>query len=256
MQPANGLSITTFGEGPPLVLIPGWAMHSGVWREFAERLAKEFRVTCVDLPGHGLSPAWKHWTLAATADKLAELVPSRALCLGWSLGGQVALELASRYPPKVAGLILLATNPRFVAESPWPGMAPEVFESFARGIEVEPQATLHRFLALCCLGAAYAPRLLRRLRAAWNRCPAPAPAVLRQGLEILRRTDLRDGLAEIGCPVAVVAGQEDNLVPVAAAERLAASLPWARLAILEGASHAPFLSHPQGLAALVREVTA
>lgn len=250
------LSSSTLGRGPRLVLIPGWAMHSGVWREFAERLAANFCVTWVDLPGHGLSPAWAEWTLVATAEALAELIPDRALWLGWSLGGQVALELARRYPAKVAALVLVATNPRFIAESDWPGMAPAMFESFALGVETQSQATMHRFLALNCLGAAGAMGLLRRLRTAWESYPAPAPTVLGQGLEILRQTDLRQELAEIGCPVAVVAGSEDRLVPAAAARRLAAGLPRAQLAILEGAGHAPFLSHAEELAALAWRLAA
>lgn len=252
----NSLCSETFGQGPRLVLIPGWAMHSGVWREFAERLAADFCVTCVDLPGHGLSPAWAEWTLADTAEALSELIPDQALWLGWSLGGQLALELARRCPGKVAGLVLMTTNPRFVAEESWPGMAPAVFESFARGVEADIQGTLNRLLALSCLGTADVRGLLHRLQTAWGSYPIPTPSVLRQGLEILRRTDLRPALADIACPVAVVAGEEDRLVPVAAARRLAASLPRAQLAILEGAGHVPFLSHPEGLAALVRGVAA
>ncbi|GAB6066736.1 pimeloyl-ACP methyl ester esterase BioH [Methylothermus subterraneus] len=250
------LDTASFGQGLPLVLIPGWAMHSKVWGEFAARLARKFRVTCVELPGHGASPAWPEWTLAATAEALAEVAPGGAVWLGWSLGGQVALELARRYPTKAKALVLLATNPKFLAEGDWPGLAPEVFAEFAQGIERAPQSTLQRFLTLCCLGADSAPKLLGRLRAAWNRRPSPSPAVLRQGLEILRGADLRAALAHVGCPVAVAAGEQDRLVPAAAAERLAACLPRARRMVLKGAGHALFLSHPQELAALVEEVAA
>jgi pimeloyl-[acyl-carrier protein] methyl ester esterase len=255
VQP-KGLSLTVCGRGAPLVLIPGWAMHSGVWGEFAARLAQAFLVLSVDLPGHGLSPRWEHWTLKATANKLANAIPERALCLGWSLGGQVALELAWRHPAKVAGLVLLASNPKFLAEGCWPGMAPEIFEAFVRGVETQTQATLQRFLALCCLGGEDCGQILHRLQRAWEAYPAPSLAVLRQGLEILRRTDLRGKLAQISCPVTVVAGQKDRLVPKEALEQLAASLPKARFKSLEGAGHVPFLSHPKELADLVREFAA
>lgn len=252
----NRLGSKTFGQGPRLVLIPGWAVHTGVWWEFAERLAADFCVTCVDLPGHGLSPAWAKWTLADAAEALSELIPQQVLWLGWSLGGQLALELACRFPAKAGGLVLVATNPRFVADADWPGMAPAVFESFARTVETDVQAALNRFLALSCLGMAEAKGGRRRLQAALSCCPTPAPWVLRQGLEVLHQTDLRPVLAEIACPVVVVAGREDRLVPVAAVRRLAASLPRAQLAILEGAGHAPFLSHPEALARLVRGLAA
>ena len=52
-------SCESFGAGgsPDLVLLHGWAMHSGVWRGVRDRLAEHFRLHLVDLPGHGLSPA-------------------------------------------------------------------------------------------------------------------------------------------------------------------------------------------------------
>ena len=43
------------GAGPDLVLLHGWAMHSGIWRDVRERLARHFRLHLVDLPGHGRS---------------------------------------------------------------------------------------------------------------------------------------------------------------------------------------------------------
>ena len=46
----------TLGAGPDLVLLHGWGLHAGVWESTAAELAKSWRVTLVDLPGHGRSP--------------------------------------------------------------------------------------------------------------------------------------------------------------------------------------------------------
>ena len=43
----------SIGQGPTIVLVHGWAMHSGIWQDFAEQLAKQYQVICLDLPGHG-----------------------------------------------------------------------------------------------------------------------------------------------------------------------------------------------------------
>lgn len=244
------LRFTTFGQGPRLVLLPGWAMHSRVWGKLVDCLATDFRLTLVDPPGHGLSPPWPKWTLTGTAQALADLLAEPALWLGWSLGGQVVLELALRFPAQVLGLVLVATNPRFIADHSWPGMALEVFESFAQEVDRDAQVAIQRFLTLCCLGTKVHSCQLKR---ALERFPLPAPRVLKQGLEILRSTDLRPKLAEITRPCLVVGGREDRLVPVAAIGQLAGSLPKAQLVILEGAGHVPFLTHPQEFAALVRE---
>ena len=49
------LHVESFGKGASLLLIHGWGMHGGVWDKVAARLAQNFRVLTVDLPGHGLS---------------------------------------------------------------------------------------------------------------------------------------------------------------------------------------------------------
>jgi pimeloyl-[acyl-carrier protein] methyl ester esterase len=53
--------VDTLGEGPDLVLLHGWAMHSGIWSSVRSQLAQYFRLHLIDLPGHGASPApWIH----------------------------------------------------------------------------------------------------------------------------------------------------------------------------------------------------
>ena len=45
----------TSGSGPALILIHGWSLHGGIWEQLVPLLEPHFRVTCVDLPGHGRS---------------------------------------------------------------------------------------------------------------------------------------------------------------------------------------------------------
>ena len=52
---SGALHVEATGQGPPLVLLHGWAMHSEMWGPLLPRLARRFRVHAVDLPGHGLS---------------------------------------------------------------------------------------------------------------------------------------------------------------------------------------------------------
>ena len=52
---SDSLHIATSGEGPPLVLIHGWAMHGGVFAPLVERMRARHTLHLVDLPGHGLS---------------------------------------------------------------------------------------------------------------------------------------------------------------------------------------------------------
>ena len=59
------LHVESSGDGPPLVLLHGWAMHGGLFATLLPSLAQQFRVHVVDLPGHGHSPPVTPYTLDA-----------------------------------------------------------------------------------------------------------------------------------------------------------------------------------------------
>lgn len=239
------LHAETTGAGPALVLVHGWGLHSGIWTPLLPALARRFEVTCVDLPGHGLSPAaTTPLDLEAMAEAVAAVAPPGAAWLGWSLGGQVAL--AAALAGRMTGpLVLVATTPCFVAARDWPcGVAPEVLDGFARSLAADHAKALRDFLALQLRGDRRAAALLRLLRAALAERPAPDAAALRDGLAILAGTDLRDRLGGIDQPALVIAGARDRLTPADAGRRLAAALPGARCVVLPDAAHAPFLAAP------------
>ncbi|WP_092993270.1 pimeloyl-ACP methyl ester esterase BioH [Thiohalomonas denitrificans] len=244
------LHTETFGSGPDVVLVHGWGLHGGIWAQVAERLAHSCRVTLVDLPGHGRSPplsAGSEGTdVDAVAGAVSEAVPAGAAWVGWSLGGMVALAAASR--AGVGRLVLVGTNPRFVADAGWPGMAPELLAGFAEALAADYQTTLIRFLALQTRGAEGGRETLRGLRERVFAHGEPDPRALKAGLRILAEADLRTRLAGIALPALVVHGARDTLVPVEAAVRTAERLG-AELAVIEGAGHAPFLSHSEAFSA-------
>jgi len=233
------------GSGPDLVLVHGWGLHGGIWGDLPAHLAQHFRVTTLDLPGHGRSrTAGESLSLTAFTDSVVELCAAPAIWLGWSLGGLIALNAALCHPHKVARLVLVGATPKFVQAPDWPyAMPTEVFADFARSLTQDYRATLLRFLSLQAGGNESARALLKQLRAEMFAHGEPQPEALAAGLAILEQTDLRARLAEIQMPALVVHGSHDRLAPPAAGEYLAAQLPNARLLRVEGAGHAPFLSH-------------
>lgn len=246
------------GSGPDLVLVHGWGMHGGIWGDLPARLAQHFRVTTLDLPGHGRSrTTGESLSLAAFTDSVAELCPAPAIWLGWSLGGLIALDAARRHPHKVAKLVLVGATPKFVQVPDWPhAMTAETFASFAGSLAQDYRTTLLRFLSLQVGGNDATRALLKPLRAEMFAHGEPQPEALAAGLAILEQTDLRAGLADVRVPTLVVHGSHDRLAPPAAGEYLAAQLPRARLLRMEGAGHAPFLSHPTQFADAVRKEAA
>jgi len=239
-----------------IVLVHGWGLHGGVFDEVAHDLAEDgWRVWRVDLPGHGRSaPASEGYSLATLVQSVeAAMAPhlaGPAWWLGWSLGGLVALALALDSPEAVAGLVTVATTPRFVTGADWPwAVAPEVLAGFERDLAGDYRATLLRFLALQARGGEHAREDVRRLRERVFARGEPDPQALRGGLAILADTDLRARLQDITAPVLAVGGERDTLVPPAAVTAFAGALPRGEASVIAGAGHAPFISdRPQFIA--------
>jgi len=254
------LNYHVYGVGKPIVLLHGWAMHSGIWGNFAQQLAQSHRVICVDLPGHGQSSALESFELAAISAALARTIANEPACwLGWSLGATVALDFASRYPERVSSLALLSGNPCFCLPpsasltAVWPAMNSQVLQQFAEQLRDNAQATLLRFLALQVLGSDHYKKVLAELKQATTTCPPPDAATLAGGLAILKQSDLRAALADLAIPVMAILGGRDTLVPVAVGEMMRQIQPLLQLQVLDKAAHAPFLSHPEAVLALVSD---
>lgn len=231
------------GSGADVVLLHGWGMNSGVWAPLLQDWRERFTLYLVDLPGHGNSPTLD------TADRWVEacldVAPMQAHWIGWSLGGQLALQAALTAPERVVGLSLIATTPCFVAGADWPCALKEaVFDDFSRALVTDPAGTLKRFLALQVRGAESARETLLALRHAVDQRPPAAGTGLRDGLALLRETDLRQSVSSIKCPQQWLLGARDTLIPHTLANWLDVALPSARAVCIDGAGHAPFLSHP------------
>ncbi len=242
---------TTLGNGPELVLVHGWGLHGGIWAGLAPALAARFHVTVVDLPGHGLSAEVRARDLDAYADALAAVVPGRATWLGWSFGATVLLCMCLRHRQLVERLVLVGATPRFVRAPDWLwGMEPEALDTFARDLSSSYHVTLQRFLSLQLGMDETARTLARQMRVELFRYGQPDPVGLDAGLAILRTADLRALLPCLQVPCQVIHGARDRLVPVAAAQFLAASLGTSSH-VLASAGHAPFLSHPEEFRAVL-----
>jgi pimeloyl-[acyl-carrier protein] methyl ester esterase len=242
----------TFGKGKPMVLVHGWAMHSGIWRDFAGQLAQNYQVTCIDLPGHGRSEKIDSFTLEFISDALVNAVSDESCCwLGWSLGVTVVLDIARRFPERVNSLILLAGNPVFTQTAQWPGMNVGLLDAFAGKLNEDCQATLLRFLSLQVNNLPDYLTLLRTLKSAVLECDAPDIETLQGGLDILKHADLRPALADTSVPVSVILGTRDTLVPVSAGQNMQELAPEITLNIIDKAGHVPFLSHPQDVLAII-----
>ena len=253
----NELFIEIRGRGAwPLVLVHGWAMHGGIFAPLLAELAADFTLYAVDLPGHGRS---RDCALplqpAAVCAALRGRVPAGALWLGWSMGGLFALAAARDDTLAPRALALLSVTPRFVQAPDWPQAMPRrQFAAFAQALAADYRATVNRFLALEVLGDVSAQTDLRALKRDVFARGEPDPARLREGLELLERSDLRDALRGIAQPALWLAGRRDRLVPPAAQRSAAQAMPQGQYVELEHAAHAGFIGHAHAVAAALRRL--
>lgn len=244
------LHCNTLGAGRDLVLVHGWGTHSGIWAELAQGLAPNFRVHTVDLPGCGESPDCEPYSLDHIAAMLAGGMPARCGVVGWSLGGQIALAWARRAPRQVERIALIATSPCFSRRESWPhAVSADLLHEFSRAIAADSRGTLQRFYSLEVLGDKRTRKAATQLRACLKQGGAPSPAALAGGLRILLQADQRAELGGISQPALVLHGERDRVTPLAAGEHLTRGLPDAKLIVIAGAAHVPFVTAPREVSA-------
>ncbi len=238
------MHIETRGQGPDLVMLHGWSMHSAVWQPLAGRLEKYFTLHLVDLPGHGRSMYHDgDLELESVLGQLIARLPPQANWLGWSLGGLVALAMAARYPAYVNKLVMLAATPCFVQKPGWAcAMEATVFRQFADNLAQDQSETLKKFLLLQAKGCRNSREMVKQLSQQLMMEPPPAFAALHAGLRLLIETDLRDALASLSCPTRLILGDRDTLIPAQMLQAAKHINPHLQTVVLPGAGHAPFIA--------------
>ncbi len=218
----------------PLVMIHGLAVSGRTLLPTARLLAAGRGVLVPDLPGFGRSPAPRPpWPRFLDISRLASAVlaamdaagVARAAVLGHSLGGQVAVELADRFPERVARLVLVAPTMDRAART----AGREILHLLADSYREPP--------ALVAL-------------AAWDYLAA-GPRRIAATLRSALADAIERKLPWIDAPALVVRGERDPIVSQRWAEEVARRLPAGELATLPRAAHAVPYSAPGELARLV-----
>lgn len=198
----------TTGSGSDLVLLHGWGFSSALFNDVVAKYQHQYRITTIDLPGHGKSKAIEgginQWCRA-----IIQVLPDCPILLGWSLGGLLAMQIASQIP--IRQLLLVATTPNFIQSKNWRyGIRAQHFEQFSKSLQRDLATGLKRFVQL----QSQQKSTLKTLNQAIDDFPATVE-MLNQGLKILLNTDLTHQLQQLKVPIQVVLGANDTLVPIA-----------------------------------------
>ena len=222
-----------------LVFFHGWGASGQVWERQAAAFGHRMTV---------LTPTIPVWDAGWFADFWRALPLQDCLLVGWSLGGMLLLEALSRLAgPPPGGLVLVGVAPVFTRRPDYPwGQPPGVVRAMRRALTKNTENTenLPRVLAEFaeqCLAPGEGAMLSQAREALASQA---GPETLAAGLDYLLHRDLRPLLSRLPGGAVIIQGQEDRIVPPAQGEFLQEQLPGARLNLLPGAGHLPFLTQP------------
>lgn len=257
------------GRGSPMVLVHGLGGSHVNWLAVAPGLARRHHVYAVDLAGFGLTPlmgrsASMHASRRLLDGFIEQVSPDEPVTLvGNSMGGLITMLEAAEAPEKVAAAILVtpalppvsrrAMNWRTllrVAAPTLPVVGPKIVERYAARVPVERQ--VDETLEMLCVDARRVSEEIRVASIEMNMLrrdmewaiPAFVAATRSIFLVFIRRRRYMSMIHRIACPVLVIHGEHDVIVPVAAARWLQEQRPDFSFAFFDDAGHIPHIETP------------
>jgi pimeloyl-ACP methyl ester carboxylesterase len=255
------------GEGPPLILLHGYADSADTWRLVIDRLRKRGRAAvALDLPGFGEADRLdREEAILPQLDSFIDAAVGRwtansgsVVIAGNSLGGTVALRAAERDHERIAGIVPIA--PAGLDMPTWFAAiqgAPLVRAMLRSPVPV-PESAVRR-----AVGTTYKVLAFASPRKADGAVVAAFTSHVRSRSDVVRMlgtgerliSEIRDPfrLQLIRCPLLVVWGERDRMVLSSGAERLAEAIPDARVELIPRCGHCPQIEEPDLLAELLAE---
>ncbi len=244
------------GEGPAMLLIHGYPLNGGLFRDNVSELAANHQVVVPDLRGFGQSeaPSEEASIEIYAQDMLAvmdELGLETAIIAGMSMGGMTAFEMYRQAPERFAGLVLIDT----AHTAPMPGEAGLWTGTAQQAQEMGVESLVNSLMPDMLTGdtrtedtelVSYLSGLMTQ--ASLNGAVGGANA-------LAARPDSTETLAAITVPTLIIVGEEDSLTPIEIAQRMNQGIAGSTLSVIEDASHAAVIEEAENVNEAVLEWT-
>lgn len=240
-----------YGEGEPIVLVPGLAGGMGLLGPLARELSAHHRVICYELRGEDNCFAIRRpFAFDDLVLDLREFLDTLALetptLLGVSFGGAIALEFAARYPGRLGKLIVQGAGCRFL-----PGLLQQIANTVLNRFPLPfDNPFVNQFFNLLFgRPEPNGPLLDFVTQQIWS----TDQSMMAHRMRLIESFNMDDKLGNLRMPTLVVAGMKDVLVPKRSLRALCNGLPNADLVRLPNAGHLAFVTHAEQLAGKVLE---
>ena len=234
----NGINLayTRLGKGTPLMLVHGFPLDSSSWNELIPYLKDHFDLILPDLRGFGKSTTVESpYTLSDMADDLAGLLDhlgvEKTALAGHSMGGYISLAYAKKYPQRVIGLGLVASQAAADAPEGKERRYKTAADVAEKGVGVVVEAMSPKLSADV--------RVQEFVRGVIER--QSKQAVIGALKAMAEREDAMPILSSFNFPLVLIHGDADQLIPIERAKEIKSANPSATLLELKGAGHMPMM---------------
>ncbi len=243
------------GDGPAVVFIHAGIVDLRMWDDQFAHIAQHYRVLRYDVRGYGQSPnpAGAYYDYEELRDLLDHLNIERAVLVGASNGGRIALDFALSYPDRVVGLVLACAG--------------------VGGFESPPEVEAQWNESNVAYEAGDLPRAVELVVQMWfdgpQRTPDQVDATVRSRVyemvdhlcRIPEEEDMGEGqeldplpitrMGTINAPTLVIQGDQDVAYHPALSQQIAHEIPNVTLEMISNAAHLPNMEHPERFNALL-----
>lgn len=222
------------GTGKSIVFVHGACENSSFWNH-QKILRDRYRVIALDLPGHGRSAPMEAEILVRNyseivAEFIAKTCPEKAVIVGHSMGGAIALLNAIEHPQNLRGAVIVSSGAKL-------GVLPSIREGLRARFEETVKSVVgpRQFASKTNLDT---------IRFVTNEILKCDSSIAAADYDACNSFDVRQKIRSISLPVLIIAGEEDKMTPVPWSTYLKENIPKAKMVVIPEASHESMIERP------------
>lgn len=243
------------GSGIPLLLIHGYPLSRKMWEPQVVDLVNDVTIITIDLRGHGDSFAFNGaYSMTMLAEDCLKVLHNHqinepVIVCGHSMGGYITMAMYHQFPEVFRGMILNSTRPGSDSIEGKANRDASIKIALEKGSAPIADSMIQKMFSPVTYQAK--PELVNKVH---KIMASTSPVGISGALKAMRdRPDSTPMLSTIQCPVLIIHGEDDQLIPVKEADAMGQLIPDAHVVKIAQAGHLPCLEQPEFFNQSVRD---